>query len=230
MRLRDLIPKRYRYPLSRLKASFHGRARSSYSQFGEDTITLRLLPQKHGTYVDVGAHHPTRYSNTHLFHARGWRGVNIDPNPRTIKLFERARPADANICVGIATQQGSLPYYQFSDPAVNTFVEKEAEKWMHRDWLSYLGVRHVAVRPLGDVLAEVPWLTSVDLLTVDAEGMDLAVLVSNDWERFAPNVIVIECHDFPEADYEGHSTYRFLHEHGYALKERAGPSLIFTRK
>jgi hypothetical protein len=26
-----------------------------------------------GFYIDVGAHHPLRYSNTHMLNCRGWR-------------------------------------------------------------------------------------------------------------------------------------------------------------
>ena len=37
-----------------------------YSQEGEDILLSRLLEEKTSTgfYVDIGAHHPTRFSNT----------------------------------------------------------------------------------------------------------------------------------------------------------------------
>ena len=53
-----------------------------YSQEGEDMILGKIFSgQKHGFYVDVGAHHPLRFSNTYLFYLKGWRGINIDAMP-----------------------------------------------------------------------------------------------------------------------------------------------------
>ncbi len=54
---------------------------ASFSQEGEDRILAALLglreARKPGFYVDVGAHHPERFSNTLIFYNRGWRGINI---------------------------------------------------------------------------------------------------------------------------------------------------------
>ena len=73
-------------------------ALKSYSQEGEDMILRRLFEkQQTGFYVDVGAHHPKRFSNTYLFYKRGWRGINIDLNPLTIELFNFCRREDINI-------------------------------------------------------------------------------------------------------------------------------------
>src|SRR5690348_6482057 len=61
-------------------AAFPGRAFAvrSYSQEGEDLILARLLENTpSGLYVDIGAHHPFRFSNTRLLYERGWHGINI---------------------------------------------------------------------------------------------------------------------------------------------------------
>jgi len=50
-----------------------------YSQFGEDQILDKLLPEKKGFFLDIGAGRPIRYSNTYLFYKRGWNGILIDP-------------------------------------------------------------------------------------------------------------------------------------------------------
>ena len=56
----------------------YGYAQRSYAQEGEDLLLERILgKQGKGFYVDVGAHHPVRFSNTFLFYKRGWRGINI---------------------------------------------------------------------------------------------------------------------------------------------------------
>src|SRR5437660_1408476 len=94
----------------------------AYSQDGEDMVLRRLFEgRRAGFYVDVGAHHPFRFSNTCYFHRRGWRGINIDPNPQAIKEFDRDRPSDTNICVGVADVPGTLSFYFFNERALNTF-------------------------------------------------------------------------------------------------------------
>jgi len=53
-----------------------GYALKSYSQEGEDMILRRIFErQSTGFYVDVGAHHPKRFSNTYFFYKKGWSGI-----------------------------------------------------------------------------------------------------------------------------------------------------------
>src|SRR4051794_14772116 len=69
--------------------------KASYSQEGEDMI-LRRFFEEHGKgfYVDVGAHHPKRFSNTYSFYKQGWSGINIDAMPGSMARFRRVRPRD----------------------------------------------------------------------------------------------------------------------------------------
>ncbi len=66
-----------------LKSLLNSEASINYSQTGEDAIIRTLLHETQpGIYVDVGCHHPIRYSNTLSLYLHGWRGVNIDANPQ----------------------------------------------------------------------------------------------------------------------------------------------------
>ena len=48
-------------------------ANVSYSHEGEDIVLSNLFSgKKQGFYIDVGAHHPKRFSNTYLFYKKGW--------------------------------------------------------------------------------------------------------------------------------------------------------------
>ncbi|MFT7246563.1 MAG: hypothetical protein ACI82A_003940, partial [Candidatus Azotimanducaceae bacterium] len=70
----------------------------SWSQEGEDQILRRIFEQQStGFYVDVGAHHPKRFSNTFLFYKLGWQGINIDAMPGSMALFNRERSRDLNL-------------------------------------------------------------------------------------------------------------------------------------
>lgn len=63
-----------------------------FSQEGEELILSRLFGYKtNGYYVDIGCYNPKRFSNTYSFYLNGWRGINIDANIDTIKLFKKYR-------------------------------------------------------------------------------------------------------------------------------------------
>ena len=64
----------------------------TYSQFGEDLFIDDFFQnQKEGKYVDLGAFHPMRLSNTFLLHKKGWSGTNIDFNPISRRLLALAK-------------------------------------------------------------------------------------------------------------------------------------------
>lgn len=200
-----------------------------YSQNGEDVLLKQTFPKLYsGFYVDVGAHHPYRISNTYLLYRNGWHGINIDANPETISMFKRARPNDTNLNIGISSDEQLLTYHRFSDPAVNTFSDEHAEKFKHKNWISYVGSNKIKTTPLRKVFAEhLKDSQKIDVLSVDVEGLDLEVLQSNDWVKYRPHVVVVEALDFELEKMHHHPLYSFLHEQGYNLIDVAKFSLIF---
>src|SRR4051812_46477871 len=71
--------------------------KSSYSQHGEDALVAELLggyDLSAGIYVDVGANHPIRLSNTYLFYRKGHHGILIEPNRSLLSLLEKFRKRD----------------------------------------------------------------------------------------------------------------------------------------
>src|SRR4051812_39740676 len=83
-----------------------------YSQEGEDILLSKLLHDvSRGSFVDVGCHHPQRFSNTYHFYRRGWRGINIDPLPGTRRRFAWARPGDVTLEVAIGAIESTATYY-----------------------------------------------------------------------------------------------------------------------
>lgn len=236
---RFLSPTTWRRIVSRVMPLRHalwyimtGEAHISYSQLGEDMLlrsflNARLLDVDYkGFWVDIGAHHPSRFSNTKIFYDRGWRGINVDASPTAIKHFNRARPRDTNINVGIGEFPGKLAYFKFADSATNTFSQEFAEK-AKAEGATYLGSTLVQVTTLRELLDK--YLTPhqhIDFLTIDTEGLDISILRSNDWTTYRPDYILIEIHG------DGHNekilngtVCQYLHEQGY---EFAAQSLITT--
>ena len=121
----------------------------AYSQDGEDMVLRRLFEwQAHGFYVDIGAHHPFRFSNTCFFHRKGWRGINVDPNPDAIAAFRSVRPSDINLCVGVSDAPGELTFHFFNEPALNTFDADLAEERVRLPGYHLVEKRNVPVKRL----------------------------------------------------------------------------------
>ena len=92
------------------------KANLCYSQNGEDLILNRFLENKEkGFFIDVGAHHPIRFSNTYLFYKKGWSGINIDAMPGSMTKFNKIRPKDINIEKGVGIKNDKLIFYQFNE-------------------------------------------------------------------------------------------------------------------
>ena len=97
-----------------------------YSQNGEDLILNQFLKIKKRFFIDVGAHHPIRFSNTYLFYKKGWSGINIDAMPGSMYLFNKLRPKDINMERGVGLKNDQFMFYQFNESALNTFSKDEA--------------------------------------------------------------------------------------------------------
>lgn len=164
-----------------------------YGQDGEDLIMDRILERKAtGFYVDVGAHHPVRFSNTYLFYKRGWQGINIDAMPGSMAPFNHVRPRDINIECGVGSEPGVLNFHRFNEPALNTFDPAEAEL-KNKPPYHLIDKVAVNVERLDTLLARhVPVGRKIDFMSVDVEGRDEDVLRSNDWNAFRPNYVLAE--------------------------------------
>ena len=201
---------------------------TSYSQDGEDRILARVFERRAaGRYVDVGAHHPRRFSNTYLLYRQGWSGINIDATPGSMQAFRRERPRDINLEMGVAEQPGMLQFHLFDEPALNTFDAALAKRLHTQGPYRLQKVCNIPVAPLRDVLRRhLPAGAAVDLLTIDVEGVDLAVLRSNDWSACRPTVVVVE----DGADLGGllgDAKTQLLAAQGYQLFAKTATSAFF---
>ena len=147
-RIANLLPG----PVTRwLRYASLRRGRRTWSQEGEDGILARIFEgQRQGFYVDVGAHHPFRFSNTYFFYRQGWRGLNIDAAPGSMRPFRSHRPRDINVECGIGLTAGRQDFFVFNDPALSTFDPVQAKLRNVPPW-RVLETIAVPVRPLREV-------------------------------------------------------------------------------
>lgn len=203
-----------------------------YSQEGEDIILDRIFTGKSdGFFVDVGAHHPTRFSNTYKFYRRGWTGINIDALPGSMQAFNELRPKDVNLEKAIAKTETELPFYIFNEPALNTFSEKEAKKKDGLRNFKIIETKIIKTCTLQSILEEhVPKDKKIDFISIDVEGFDFEALQSMDIEMYRPQVFLLEVLNEDIKDIvSSDPIHQYLSDHGYRFFAKTFNTIFFLR-
>ncbi len=206
-----------------------GHARLSFSQLGEDAVLWHLFGGKRdGFYVDVGCHHPHRFSNTALLSTfLNWSGLNIDVDDDLIAAFQTARPRDINVCAAVGRDRGKAEVTLFWEPAVNSLDPLTVEAFKHH--FKPKAVRDVDVFPLSELLhSHLAAGQQIDFMNIDVEGLDFAVLQSSDWEAYKPQVVAVEAHGFNLANAAADETFQFLTGKGYRLHSHVVVTSIYV--
>lgn len=189
---KNLKPMKFRY------------LKKSYSQDGEDLFMMSFFEDSEdykGFYVDIGAFHPYRFSNTQAFYEKGWRGINIDATPKSMHLFKKYRSKDINIECAISDSQGELSYYSFEEAALNTFDEKLANEYVNEGWELKEKVT-LQTCLINDILENnLPKDRKIDFINMDIEGLELKILKSFNFEKYAPDYFLIEELDYINNDF-----------------------------
>ena len=172
-------------------------AHKYYAQEGEDILLLRYFNyKKNGFFVDIGAHHPTKLSNTYKLYDLGWNGINIDAMPGSMQKFNELRNRDINIEAAVSDKIETLTYFKFNEPALNTLDEVKARNIIENSPFKLTDKISLKCKTLKQILEEnLPVNTPIDFFSIDVEGFDLRALKSNDWQKFKPKVIIVECDD-----------------------------------
>ncbi len=206
-----------------------------YSQQCEDMVFENIwygkLNGPAGFYVDVGAHHPIIYSNTYRLWLNGWRGINIDPLPGSMDIFEEFRPDDININVGVGSENSTQKYYSFEAAAYNTFGSERAEEVISGQYTRLKEEVDIPVYRLDYIFEQYLGNNEIDLLNIDVETKEMDVLLSNDWDRFRPKFVIAEALDqdcesiFALKDCE---VVEFLMEADYEPISKVGSAVFFA--
>jgi len=199
-----------------------------WSQEGEDILIKRIFAnKKNGFYVDVGAHHSSRFSNTYkLYKENYWRGVNIDPSLSSYLDLKKKRKRDININVGISDKKEILKFYSFNEGALNTFNLKKKNQLKLNYKLKK--TERTQCKKLSEVLDGcLKKDIKIDLLTIDTEGHDLKVLKSNNWNKYLPDYIIVEISSSTLDEIMKDSITKFLKKRCYSIYSKLHKSVIF---
>ena len=176
-------------------SSFLQNGKISYSQFGEDIILESIfirLSISRVKYLDIGAHHPRYLSNTYFFYCRGGHGVCIEPNPSLFAAIQTKRPNDICLNIGVGFDEATeADFYIMSNPLLSTFSKEEAEELQKFEDHTVSQVVRLPLKPINAILEQF-FDKGIDLVSIDVEGLDMAILASLDFALFRPTVFCVE--------------------------------------
>jgi len=213
----------------------------SYAGNGEDLLVVGWFQHyrcdlSHIRYVDVGANDPTFLSNTFLLYQAGARGVLVEPDPKLADRLRAKRPRDIVVNAGVAfDERRSATLFQMTASGFNTFSKAQAEfvvassrNWDPRDRQKIVREIAVPLIPLNDIIAEHLGTEATHFLSVDAEGVDLAIVRTLDLKLLnssseIPGFVCVEA-SAPLADFA-----EVLSPAGFEFAARTPDNWIFRR-
>ncbi|HQW43931.1 MAG: FkbM family methyltransferase [Chitinophagaceae bacterium] len=213
----------------------------AYAQSGEDLILAHIfyklnIPKP--TYLDIGANHPTYISNTYYFYLRGSHGVCVEPNPSLYRQIKKVRPKDIVINAGVGVDSSAeADFYLFPPEAdgLSTFSKTEAEYWgeVGMKKIGKIKYKEIIKMPLIGIneIIEKNFDRQPDFISLDVEGLDLAILKSLDYSRFSPKVICVETllYDENQIESKNNEIIYFLTSKGYSIYADTHVNTIFTQ-
>jgi FkbM family methyltransferase len=173
------------------------RDKRSYAQCGEDQVVffmLKYLNVRKKDYLDIGAWAPILNNNTYLLYSMGYRGLLIEPNIDACKKLREVRPGDKVLEAGIGVSSvREADYYVMTKSSWNTFSKEEAERQVKVSNNTVL-IKEVIKMPLLDInqVMDEHFQRAPAFVSVDTQGLELAILKSIDYGRFRPEIICAE--------------------------------------
>jgi FkbM family methyltransferase len=216
-----------------------------YSQLGEQMVVMNILgrmdqSKMNPIYVDIGAFHPFKGSNTYKLYLKNWRGVVVDPNPNKIKQFAPVRPLDICLTNAVVPDSwdmkevemlatGSHDARESITPTLNKNNHLDKETAQH----SYIAKTIKASEVLELCCKE---LGMPAFLSVDIEGLEGDLIKGTNFKKYPIPVLCIEhfLSEFTESqsifDYKSSPMIQHLEANGYELVSVCGVSVVLAHK
>ena len=207
--------------------------KKTYSMYGEDLfINNYFKNKKNGIYLDVGAYHPLDGNNTYLLYKKkNWHGINIDVNPLSVELFQKARKFDVNINTAVSNKKGFVTlYFRKKINMLNTLSKKIARIHFRNGFKEKI----IKSNTLDNILDQTRYKNKkIDFFNLDVEGHELDILESLNFKKYQPTLICVEIHNHEEM-YNNNTDYmkrnpvnNLLLKNGYSIVWNHGFSYVY---
>lgn len=213
--------------------------KKSYSISNVDLVIERIFKNKNnGIYIDIGCNHPIKYNNTYLLYKKGWHGINIDLDKKSIDQFNKLRKRDINIQALVTSfddEEKNL-YFYHERSAINTLSKKLAENRSQQ----YKEIKKIKGISLNTIIENSKFNESkISLLSIDIENYEYEVLKKFNFNKYKIDIIVTEITDTNIKNLEIYNLslenifetnlYKLMLKNNYKLINWVNADLIFIR-
>jgi hypothetical protein len=145
-------------------------------------------------------------------------------------LFRVLRPDDINLELCISPVKDSqVTFYMFDNSPFNTLDPEMAELALSKG-VKLIDKKVVKTTTITECLdVYLPKETEINFMSIDVEGIDESILMSNDWNCYRPKIIVFEKHETNMKDIYQLPLMQYLNKLDYELVAKCGPSFIVKR-
>ena len=134
-------------------------------------------------YNDVGAYDPIKVSVTKFFYSKGWRGINIEPLPGKIELFQKDRPNDINLPLAVGEKKGNVTFY----------IKGQLSSVDEQYCKNYANKTIIEMDTLSNICETyVPKGTQINYCKIDVERSEKSVLLGANFINYRSKVFCIE--------------------------------------
>lgn len=201
-----------------------------FSQFGEQAIILKYFNGHVGTALSCGENDGEFLSNVRALILLEFGAVLVEPSPTPfakLKALYEGNPAVTCINAAICDHDGVIDLWDSGthlnkgDTALlSTTIEHETEKWKASTSFNKIQCRAMTVATL---LAECGQ-TQFDMISIDTEGQDYAILRQMDLTAMGCRLLCVETNGIEPEKYVA-----YARGHGMRLLHRHAVNLIFAR-
>ena len=161
--------------------------KKSYSNWGIDMLADFFFKKKQkGIYIDVGCHHPFINNNTYPLHKKGWTGINIDIDFSLIDSFNFYRSKDHNVLIAASDVVGESNLYFYHNRAAKNTLSKDIGNLPNQ-------IKKIKTNTLNNIIENSQFKDKkINFLSIDVEGLELKVLKGFDFQKYKPDLVVLE--------------------------------------
>lgn len=203
-----------------------------YSQNREQGVILDYFGAEPAAFISIGENDGETLSNVRALALMNWWGVCVEPAPVAYaKLAELYKREDQiwTVQAAITTQDGPIDFYSSGThlkkgdtDLLSTTRPEEIARWRKSgEVFTKTTVRGITVA----TLLKETGLTRADMISIDCEGVDLAVLRQLDLTALGTRMVCVEVNNKDQKPF-----IDYCAGHGLKLHRRCVENLIFARQ
>ena len=160
-----------------------------YSQKDEEAHILRLVGNRVGRFLDIGAYDGYNYSNTMALVERGWEGIMVEPGLEAFQALLKRHGGNPKLTLVHAAIGPHVLGQFWNNPTTFSTTEQSNTKKFGGERFEEFWVPNV---PIEALLYRFPG--PIDVLSIDTEGTSANLFTAFPFGYWHPQVVCVE-HD-----------------------------------